>query len=211
MRTHLGLIAALLIGCGAGDDGRPPENAEGPAASSSAAKASPPSPHATHATANATPTPTPTAAFADAQVLGLLVALNDDEIALATAASPNVKDDRVKTFAKQMADDHTQAKEQEAGLAEQMKLRPIDTDKARTMKTAAATESEKLKGLSGHALDVEYVDEQVRAHHDALAMIDTQLLPSTSISELRAHLTDFRAHVEHHGRDAEALQRVIGK
>lgn len=207
MRHHLAFIAALLLGCGAGsDESRPAEGEDTPAASTSAAK--PPA----HATANGDATATtPKAAFADAQVLGLLVAVNDAEIALATAAEPNAKDARVKTFAKQMADDHTHARDQEAGLAEEMKLRPADTDKARTMKTDAATESEKLKGLSGHALDVEYVDAQVKAHHQALAMIDTELLPSTKLTELRAHLTDFRAHTEHHGRDAEALQKVIGK
>jgi predicted outer membrane protein len=149
--------------------------------------------------------------FGDAQVLGLLVAVNDAEIALATAAGPNTKDARVRTFAKEMADAHIHGRDHEAEMAEQMKLRPLDTDKARDVRTAAVTESEKLKVLAGHALDVEYVDAEVKAHRNTLEMIDAQLLPGTHTSELRAHLADFRAHVEQHTHDAEALQKAIGK
>lgn len=154
--------------------------------------------------------PKPVERFADDQILGLLTMFNKGEIDIASLAQDRSRNPSVLRFATLLQKDHSSAREAEARLSERLVMRPASTDKMREMQADAQKETDKLRGLSGHDFDVEFVSNQVDRQRDCLAMIDVEFVPSARLPEIRAHLTTFRQDVDHHLRDGEELKRTIG-
>jgi predicted outer membrane protein len=154
--------------------------------------------------------PKPVETFTDDQILGLLATFNAGEIDLAAIAQERAHEPAVKRFASILQKDHTEAREEEARLSERLVMRPATTDKMRAMQIAAQQEADKLRGMTGHDFDVEFVSNQVDQQRDCLAMIDVQLIPSSRIAEIKAHLAQVRDQVDHHYRDGTELKRTLG-
>ncbi len=154
--------------------------------------------------------PKPVETFTDDQILGLLATFNAGEIDLATLALERANEPGVKRFASVLQKDHAAAREEEMHLSERLVMRPATTDKMRSMQIAAQQEVDKLRGMTGHDFDVEFVTNQVDQQRDCLAMIDVQLIPSARIPEIKAHLAKVRDEVDHHYRDGTELKRTLG-
>ena len=154
--------------------------------------------------------PKPVDTFTDDQILGLLAMFNGGELDLTALVADRTREPGVKRFATVLQKDHSSAREAEARLSERLVMKPATTDKMREMQTATQQEIEKLRAMSGHDFDVEFVTNQVDRQRDCLAMIDLQLVPSARASEIRAHLSAVREDVDHHLRDGEELKRQLG-
>jgi predicted outer membrane protein len=201
MARYLGLIACVAFGCAGTTQEEPVSSAT---TTTSAVIAAEIDPRAAHAP------PKPVETFTDDQILGLLATFNTGEIDLATIAQDRAHDAGVKRFASLVRSHHAAAREEEARLSERLVMKPASTDKMRAMQIAAQQEADKLRSLSGHDFDVEFVTNQVDQQRDCLAMLDVQLIPSARIADIRAHLASFRDTVDHHLRDGEELKRTIG-
>jgi putative membrane protein len=154
--------------------------------------------------------PKPVETYTDDQILGLLSTFNSGEIDLAAIAQERSSEPAVKRFASILQKDHAAAREEEMRLSEKLVMRPATTDRMQAMEIAHQQEADKLRGLTGHELDVEFVNNQVDQQRDCLAMIDVQLVPSARLQDIKAHLASFREQVDHHYRDATELQRNLG-
>ncbi len=66
-----------------------------------------------------------------------------------------------------------------------------------------------LKAQKGKDFDKAYMDAQVKAHRDVLAVFDTKLLPNAQNVELKSTLTDARSHVAAHLAKAEDIQSKL--
>ena len=161
-----------------------------------------------HDTARIEPRPVET--FTDDQILGLLATFNTGELDIVGLVPDRSHDPSVKRFANVLQKDHSSAREAEARLSERLVMKPASTEKMRDMQAVAQKEVDRLRPMSGHDFDVEFVTNQVDRQRDCLALIDLQLVPSARIAEIRAHLSSMRDDVDHHLRDAEELKRAIG-
>lgn len=154
--------------------------------------------------------PKPVETFTDDQILGLLSTFNSGEIDLAAIAIERSSEPTVKRFASILQKDHAAAREEEMHLSERLVMRPATTERMQAMEIAHQQEADRLRGLSGHDFDVEFVGNQVNQQRDCLAMIDLQLIPSARIADIKAHLASLREQVDHHYRDATELKRHLG-
>ena len=154
--------------------------------------------------------PTPVETFTDDQILAMLSTFNTGELELTALVPDRSRDPGVKRFASVLQKDHTTAREAEARLSDRLVMKPATTDRMREMQAETQKEVDKLRAMSGHDFDVEFVTNQVDRQRDCLAMIDLQLVPSARVPEIRAHLATFRDDVDHHLRDGETLKRAIG-
>ncbi len=154
--------------------------------------------------------PKPVETYTDDQILGLLSTFNGGEIDLAVIAQERSREPGVKRFASVLQKDHAAARDEEQRLSERLVMRPATTDRMRSMQIAAQQEADKLRGMSGHDFDVEFVTNQVDQQRDCLAMIDLQLIPSAKIPEIKTHLASYREQIDHHYRDATELKRSLG-
>jgi len=154
--------------------------------------------------------PKPVETYTDDQILGLLATFNTGEIDLAAIAQERSREPGVKRFALILQKDHTASRDEEARLSERLVMRPATTDRMRAMQIASQQEADKLRGMSGHDFDVEFVGNQVDQQRDCLAMIDLQLIPSAKVPDIKAHLAAYREQVDHHYRDATELKRTLG-
>ena len=154
--------------------------------------------------------PKPIETFTDDQILALLSTFNTGELELAALVPDRSRDSGVKRFASILQKDHSTAREQEARLSERLVMKPQMTDRMRDMQAETQKEVDKLRSMSGHDFDVEFVTNQVDRQRDCLAMIDLQLVPSARVPEIRTHLASLRDDVDHHLRDGESLKRSLG-
>lgn len=65
---------------------------------------------------------------------------------------------------------------------------------------------QRLEALTGAAYAAGWVDAMVQAHSDALATIDNQLMPAATDEQVRNHLTESRAAIERHLETGRQLQ-----
>jgi len=154
--------------------------------------------------------PKPIETYTDDQILAMLSTFNSGTLELVALVPDRSRDAGVKRFASVLQKDHTAAREQESRLSERLVMKPITTDRMREMQDETKKEVDKLKTMSGHDFDVEFVTNQVDRQRDCLAMIDLQLVPSARVPEVRAHLASIRDDVDHHLRDGESLKRSLG-
>jgi predicted outer membrane protein len=154
--------------------------------------------------------PKPIETFTDDQILAMLTTFNTGELELTALVPDRSRDPGVKRFATVLQKDHTIARDQETRLSERLVMKPVTTDRMREMQTETAKEVDKLRAMSGHDFDVEFVTNQVDRQRDCLAMIDLQLVPSARIPEIRSHLASIREDIDHHLRDGESLKRSLG-
>ena len=154
--------------------------------------------------------PKPIETFTDDQILAMLAQFNGGQLDLVALVPDRSRDPGVKRFASVLQKDHSAAREAEMRLSERLVMKPVTTDRMREAQAETQKEIEKLKGMSGHDFDVEFVTNQVDRQRDCLAMIDLQLVPSAKVPEIRAHLASIREDVDHHLRDGESLKRSLG-
>lgn len=204
---RLGLCATLLIAatapllaCSNGGT----SNSPGPSTHASVADTSDAAPAADGATDAAVDAPD-AGRLNDPEILGVLSAANAGEVQEGQLAGSSAGDARVKAFAAQLVSDHTMA---QASLASYEQANSVtaapSADQARLLASGQQTLAS-LQSLTGHAFDVAYVQAQVTAHTQVLALIDEVLLPSATSAGLRAIVQSARTMVAGHLAAAETL------
>jgi putative membrane protein len=154
--------------------------------------------------------PKPIETYTDDQILAMLSTFNTTTLELTALVPDRSREPAVKRFASVLQKDHASAREQESRLSERLVMKPVTTDRMRDMQAETKKEIDKLRAMSGHDFDVEFVTNQVDRQRDCLAMIDLELVPSARVPEIRAHLASVRDDVDHHLRDGESLKRSLG-
>lgn len=144
-------------------------------------------------------TPTPTGQeFADA------AAKSDAfEIAAAKLAASNASSPAVKGFAKMMISAHTEstAKIKKAATAANPAITP-----AATLTKDQTEDLAELKALTGAKFDEEYIDGQVDAHEDVLALMQKYAADGT-VPSLKTAASEIAPNVQRHLDSARALDK----
>jgi putative membrane protein len=122
-----------------------------------------------------------------------------EEVALGTMAADKADNAKVKSFARQMVEDHTKANKDLAALA---RNRGVEVSDAPDQ--AAQTVSAALTARSGPEFDREYVAQQVAAHEATLAQFRFAA-ENAADPELKAFARRYEPAITHHLKTAQGL------
>lgn len=128
------------------------------------------------------------------------------EIAAARLAASNSASAEVKEFARMMIEAHTQSSTRLKAAAGS--ARPAITPNAAPTEQQSSNLA-KLRGLNGAAFDEEYIDGQVDAHEDALALMRKYAADGAEGS-LKTAARDMVPIIEQHLNQARQLDRNGG-
>lgn len=203
MRTALGLVVAvwLLAGCG-GE--RRQETAPAQETTSAAPVAPPATPPAGPEAAPAPATP-----VSQPQIVAIVTAANDADIAAGKLASEKASNAQVKTFAQRMVTDHGASNQQVSALATQLRITPEPNPGSQQIRQTAEQSLASLRGLSGAEFDRAYMANEVAFHEAVLDALTKTLLPSARNAELKALLAQTRGVVESHLNLAKQIQGTL--
>jgi putative membrane protein len=152
------------------------------------------------------------AAPTDPEIAHIVVTADSIDVAAGKLAQEKSKNAEVKKFAQQMVTDHTAVNGQAAALAKKLGVTPADNDVSKSLNAGAEQNMAKLKGLSGHGFDHEYVSHEVAFHQAVLDAIDHTLIPSAQNQELKDLIVKVRPAIAEHLEHAKMLDaKLSGK
>ena len=201
---------AALTACG-GD--KPPQ--EPSSMNTTAAPAMPPAPTEPAPTTMTTPAEPPAPSkpaekpLTDAEILMFTSTANSGEVEMAQLAAKQASNADVKNFAAMMITQHRDMETKGKALATKAKITPADSDVSMSLKSDVSSTVSTLKNQKGKDFDKAYMDAQVKAHRDVLAVFDAKLLPNAQNTELKAALTDARGHIAAHLTKAQDIQSKL--
>jgi putative membrane protein len=150
------------------------------------------------------------AAITDPQIVGVVTAADQIDIATAKLALKKTKNDQVKQFAQQMIDDHTKLQNSVNDLGKKLGVKPAPSDTSKSLHTAAAAENKKLAKLSGKAFDKEYIDHEVDYHQQVIDAASKVLIPNAKNAELKSALEGAAPLLQGHLDHAKQIQSSLG-
>lgn len=150
------------------------------------------------------------AAFAltDAQILLVLDTLNQGEAEEAVAALPRLSVADVEAFAQQTIADHGVARQYVLETADNLQLEPSPSEVERALKQEAEAHVALLRATTAGALDETYIDLEVAAHAEALALL-SDLEEAADAAELRTLIGTIEAAVQDRYDSALAIQAEL--
>lgn len=142
----------------------------------------------------------------DGEVLGMIAAVNMNEIIAAMVASKKKVSPEVLEFAKLMHTEHGRNMEMTIKVGEKIDVTPLETDEVDALKKKDAGALAGIVPLEGEAFGKAYIDMMVKGHAEVLEAIDGKLLPAAQNEAVKKHLTETREHVAMHLEKAKELQ-----
>ncbi len=143
----------------------------------------------------------------DAEVLGLVAAVNENEIvaAMEVKKKKNISQP-VADYAKMLHMDHGMNLEKTLMLGKQISVTPAETAEVDKLRVKGAGELAMLVPLDGDKFAAAYVAAMIKGHTEVLAMIDNLLLKRATNDAVKSHLKDTRSSVAKHLATAKQLQ-----
>ena len=152
---------------------------------------------------------TETTPLTDDQIAKITSTVSEGEVEQAKVARQKAKDQRVKTFARHMIDQHTQAKQKTDKLAKKAEMKPADSTVSTDLDTRATQTLEQLKTAQATDFDKTYIEAQVTQHQEVLDLLNSKLIPAAQNADLKAQLEEQRTMVEEHLTQARQISESL--
>lgn len=177
MKRALILLLLSVAACGRDNDDDVPSETTTPAQRDSAA--------------NAAREPV----FPEDQAIGVLHAISDAELAMARVARTVSRNDAILAYNNVMLADYQ-------GIKDLFSRPAAENQLSAAIRSAGDSIAQALGSLSG-GFNNTYIEEQVKAHQQTLAVLDTAIIPSARDTAIRALLEQVRPTIAAH------LQRAM--
>jgi len=141
------------------------------------------------------------ASMAERNALGVLNAINEHEIAAGKQALSKGVEGPVAAYAQMMIDQHTENRDKTSALSPESAAPDADAQRKKGEQALAM-----LDEKSGDAYSKAYVAAMVKDHTEALAALDSKLIPAAGRAEVTTHLAATREHVANHLAKAKQLE-----
>jgi putative membrane protein len=151
------------------------------------------------------PVPAPAQPLDEASAVHVLRTLNDNEIELARLAHDRATNPDVREFAEMMMHDHGAARARVDAWAASENVTASANDVSGHVTTEAAQVRQRLEALPQGQFDHAYIESQVEMHRDALATLDTRLVPGAQHPDFRALLGSLRTDIARHLAEASTI------
>jgi putative membrane protein len=146
-----------------------------------------------------------TVALTDPQILLVLDTLNQGEVEQAYAALPRLTLPDVEAFAQLMVTHHSAARQSVLATADGLQLNPTPSEVQMELKQEAEAQVTLLRATNTASLDATYMDLQVAAHAEALALL-SDLELAADAPELQTLIGTLEATVQDHYDSAVAIE-----
>ena len=160
-----------------------------------------------------TSSPSGTAAGAivasDPQIIAWILAVDSNEITVATAAEKKRLSKKASAFAKMLRTQHSADAVKAVKLAKRLNLTPMADDRVIALRAEGTDALAALSGQEGADFEKAYIDAMVKGHSEVLETIDTQMIPHAVNEGVKNHLTELRGHVAAHLEQGKRLQDAM--
>jgi putative membrane protein len=153
-------------------------------------------------------------ATGDAQILGWLIALNENEVNAAMAAEQKAAtagqgkfSSDVLTYAKMLHVQHAKGAQDTKELAAKMGVMPAENAEVEQMRAKAKQDQARIAPLGTQEFERAFVDLMATGHRQALQKVEG-FLKTAQQDALKQHLSATRERVQMHLLDAERLQKT---
>ncbi len=126
---------------------------------------------------------------------------------LALAISENAS---VREFAATMIRDHSAVNEAALTLVGQLNVTPQDNDLSRVLVDTATQKRAELKAMEGKAFDCAYAQNELVYHQLVNETVEGHFIPSATVPELKALLSEALATFKVHEGHAEHMVAALG-
>lgn len=151
-----------------------------------------------------------TAPVTEGDALGMIIVVNEHEIAAADQARSKNVSQPVGQYADRMRTEHTANLEQARAVSQSANV-PVGTGPQVTeLRTRSEATRNQLMPMSGADYERAYIDAMVRDHEMTLQMLDQRLIPAAQNQAVRDYLTKTREAVALHLEAARGLQSQLG-
>ncbi len=141
----------------------------------------------------------------NSQIVGDLVALNQNEINASKLARTRAECPQVKAYANFLLREHTKNLNETVRIAKRIKSPAQESPTSQSLTNQGKAEAAELSPLSKKSFDLAYMTDMVNDHRNALQLLDNTLIPSSTNPQLTMHLKATRKHVALHLQKAESI------
>ena len=149
------------------------------------------------------------AALSDEEVLHAARTASIGEVEQAEVALLRADDPLVVDFAELMVAEHSSAIALAQSLADSEDLTPEQNPISRMLQSDSERIILELEAASDEEFDRVYMESQVAAHEEVLALLDDTLIPQADNTALETYLMSTRTHVSEHLESAESIVDTI--
>jgi putative membrane protein len=151
------------------------------------------------------------AALNDAEIIGVLQAVNQAEIDSGRLAEANSSNPDVKEFGQRLNREHSEAYTAVKALAGRQNITLQNNSLSDRVKVDEEKHLESLDRQRGILFDLDYASHEMEFHQTMLQIWDEKLIPGASNEELKRLLTDMRPSIAAHLEDAKKLKSSLGR
>lgn len=145
----------------------------------------------------------------DAEMLGVLIVINKNEIAAAKVAESRKVSPEVKNYAEMMKKAHTKNLKETEKLTHKIgKVK--ENDDAKSLEKDGKKELATLKDTNGDNFQKTYMNDMVTDHQNALDKLDG-FIKDANNADVKKHLEMTREHVQMHLDKAKEIQDQLNK
>jgi putative membrane protein len=148
-------------------------------------------------------------ALSDAQIAGIMEAANTAEIQQGSIAQRMAQRQEVRDFATMMVTDHSKALEEGQRLSTKAGFGTAGSEIESELRADNQETVSELNDAKPSDFDEEYMEAQVEAHEQVLALLDEKLIPNAVNPDLRASLLAKRATVAAHLERARNIKSMV--
>ena len=201
------VLSLLLLGAlgGCATQSKEPE-ADRPVEDRSAPAATQPS-----ETAPVPGEPAPDTAMTDANIEGIMIAVNLAGVQNAQQAQSASANAAVKAFATQMITDHGSVNAKTNELTGKIGVPARASDVSRRIASDAEAKRVHLEGLSGSAFDTTYIKNEIAYQESVVHLLDDSLIPRAQNSDLKVLLASVRPSFLEHVTHAKKVRAALAR
>jgi hypothetical protein len=191
----LGLVGSLLACADSADRGGSPEGLDGAAAGDALTQSDAPT--------------TAAVLCSDGQIAAAIRSVSEGEVSLVQAVRENFADRTAAALADHMLTEHSLLLFQLNGETRAAQIAPVDCALARALTSSAGADTASLQTLRAPAVDRAYVEREVLAHLQSLALLDGFFAPGARNERIVYAIRVMRDVETQHLGVALAAQRTI--
>jgi putative membrane protein len=150
-------------------------------------------------------------ALDDAEIAGVVLALNQAEVTAGNLAQSVSVNRDVKMFGRDVAEEHERSSSRFGNWATRQGITPKQGPISDELKAEEEKFLEKLQKQSGILFDLDYINHEVESHQHAMELLDSKLIPGARSGELRRMLTEMRRSLADHHERARLIKVSLGR
>ncbi len=141
----------------------------------------------------------------DAQLIDIVIALNEMEVQISELGAGKVKANEVQAYAQRMLEDHKKA----LASLQRDDLTPQPNEVSQTLRDTNKGLADKLRQAPAEGFDQQFMETQISLHQSALNLLDYTVIPLLQDNQQREQFIELRATVDQHLRDAWKIYRGL--